>query len=76
MMPNDLRGHVMATATDAALAPDLRTSRTAPSRSRVGLAHRRRPDVHAGRPERRGPRALGSLAAAAAVIVIVAGRST
>jgi RNA polymerase sigma factor (sigma-70 family) len=75
MMPNDLRGHVMATATDAALAPDL-----------AYIAHRAEPLDEWGwpivgdrasaqdAPERRGPRALWpALAAAAAVIVIVAG---
>ncbi|WP_176401998.1 RNA polymerase sigma factor [Actinomadura sp. BRA 177] len=75
MMPNDLRGHVMATATDAALAPDL-----------AHIAHRAEPLDEWGwpivgdrtsmqdAPERRGPRALWpALAAAAAVIVIVAG---
>ncbi len=76
MMPTDLRGHVMATATDAALAGDLSY-----------IAHRAEPldewgwplvvDRPAQRddgPERRGPRALWpALAAAAAVIVIVAG---
>lgn len=76
MMPTDLRGHVMATATDAALAGDLSY-----------IAHRAEPLDEWGWPlvvdrpaqrddgsERRGPRALWpALAAAAAVIVIVAG---
>ncbi|MFA1548359.1 RNA polymerase sigma factor [Actinomadura chokoriensis] len=76
MIPNDLRGHVMATATDAALAPDL-----------AHIAHRAEPLDEWGWPyivdrtakqdtpsERRGPRALWpALAAAAAVIVIVSG---
>lgn len=75
MMPNDLRGHVMATATDAALAADL-----------AHIAHRAEPLDEWGWPvvadrgsvqdvsERRSPRALWpALAAAAAVVVIVAG---
>ncbi|MFB4306736.1 RNA polymerase sigma factor [Actinomadura sp. GTD37] len=74
MIPTDLRGHVMATATDAALAPDLSY-----------IAHRAEPLDEWGwpcivertgaqeKPERRRPRALWpALAAAAAVIVIVA----
>ncbi|NKZ02914.1 RNA polymerase sigma factor [Actinomadura latina] len=75
MMPNDLRGHVMATATDAALAADM-----------AHIAHRAEPLDEWGWPvvadrastrdasERRSSRALWpALAAAAAVIVIVAG---
>ncbi|CNE51840.1 RNA polymerase sigma factor%2C sigma-70 family [Mycobacterium tuberculosis] len=77
MMPTDLRGHVMATATDAALASDLSY-----------IAHRAEPLDEWGWPypddgssgqgggysEGRGHRALWpALAAAAAVIVIVAG---
>ncbi|GAA1774475.1 RNA polymerase sigma factor [Actinomadura chokoriensis] len=75
MMPTDLRGHVMATATDAALASDLSY-----------IAHRAEPLDEWGWPYPddgspvqdasggRGHRALWpALAAAAAVIVIVAG---
>lgn len=75
MMPTDLRGHVMATATDAALASDLSY-----------IAHRAEPLDEWGWPypddgspvqdssPGRGHRALWpALAAAAAVIVIVAG---
>ncbi|MEU5987504.1 RNA polymerase sigma factor [Spirillospora sp. NPDC047418] len=75
MMPTDLRGHVMATATDAALASDLSY-----------IAHRAEPLDEWGWPytddgsptqdasDGRGHRALWpALAAAAAVIVIVAG---
>ncbi|WP_165965232.1 RNA polymerase sigma factor, partial [Actinomadura bangladeshensis] len=75
MMPTDLRGHVMATATDAALASDLSY-----------IAHRAGPLDEWGWPypddaspvqdsaPGRGHRALWpALAAAAAVIVIVAG---
>lgn len=75
MMPTDLRGLVMATATDPALAPDL-----------AEIAHRAEPfdawgwpvTVESAEPPsrtRRGaPRALWPvLAAVAAVVVIVAG---
>ncbi|MEU9023799.1 sigma-70 family RNA polymerase sigma factor [Actinomadura sp. NPDC048394] len=74
LTPTDLRGHVMATATDAALAADL-----------AAIAHRAGPfdawgwPEHPGQghaePRRRGaPRALWpALAAAAAVVLIVAG---
>ncbi|TDD62938.1 sigma-70 family RNA polymerase sigma factor, partial [Actinomadura darangshiensis] len=75
MMPTDLRGLVMATATDPALAPDL-----------AAIAHGAEPfdawgwpamvDQEDGKPaaERGGPRGLwAALAAAAAVIVVVAG---
>ncbi|WP_433227191.1 RNA polymerase sigma factor [Actinomadura formosensis] len=75
MMPTDLRGHVMATATDAALAADM-----------AHIANRAGPLDEWGWPytadrtparepsERRTPRALWpALAAAAAVIVVVAG---
>ncbi|MFA1538309.1 RNA polymerase sigma factor [Actinomadura monticuli] len=76
MIPTDLRGHVMATATDAALAPDM-----------ARIAHRAGPLDEWGWPyvvdrtssegassERRTPRALWpALAAAAAVVVVVAG---
>ncbi|WP_433473804.1 RNA polymerase sigma factor [Spirillospora sp. CA-142024] len=75
MMPTDLRGLVMATATDPALAADL-----------AAIAHRAEPLDPWGWPSmvdreaahdssgRRTPRGLwAALAAAAAVIVVVAG---
>ncbi|WUI01474.1 sigma-70 family RNA polymerase sigma factor [Spirillospora sp. NBC_00431] len=75
MMPTDLRGLVMATATDPALAPDL-----------AAIAHRAEPFDAWGWPvsidraapspasRRSGPRALWPvLAAVTAVIVIVVG---
>ncbi|MFB4299261.1 RNA polymerase sigma factor [Actinomadura sp. NTSP31] len=73
MMPTDLRGHVMATATDAALAADM-----------AALAHAAGPFDAWGWPEhpgqeaadahRRTPRALWpAVAAAVAVLLIVSG---
>ncbi|QXJ21328.1 sigma-70 family RNA polymerase sigma factor [Actinomadura graeca] len=75
MMPTDLRGRVMATATDPALAPDL-----------AGIAQRAEPfdswgwpvgteaPVPDEAPRRRTPRALlPAVAAAAAVMLIVTG---
>ncbi|WP_067463800.1 RNA polymerase sigma factor [Actinomadura macra] len=75
MMPTDLRGLVMATATDPALAPDL-----------ASIAHRAEPfdswgwPINADHsapqeaPRRRTPRALlPAVAAAAAVMFIVTG---
>lgn len=75
MMPTDLRGHVMATATDAALAADMANiaDRAGPL-DEWGWPYAADRTAARERSERRTPRALWpALAAAAAVIVVVAG---
>ncbi|XRQ04466.1 RNA polymerase sigma factor [Actinomadura welshii] len=75
MMPTDLRGHVMATATDPALAADLSeiAYRAEPLDGWGWPVHEDRAPAQAAQ-SRGGPRALWPvLAAVAAVVVIVAG---